>query len=100
MQKNNQKNLKKKDISKIVNLKSGIPTSYANKLLDGMLNILIYGLKKDGVLKIDKFGSFKVLSKNRRIGRNPKNNQIFEISRRKTVSFKASIFLKNKINNE
>ena len=60
MQKNKQNNLRKKDISKNIYLKSGIPSSYADKLLDNTINILISGLKKDGVLKIDKYINQKV----------------------------------------
>jgi len=100
MQKNKRDNLTKKDISKNIYLKSGISSLYANKFLEDTINILISGLKKNNLLKINKFGSFKILSKNRRIGRNPKNNEQHEISERKIVSFKASDFLKKKINDE
>lgn len=100
MEKNKRENLKKKDISKNIFLKSGISFSYASKFLDDTINILITGLKNKGTLKINKFGSFKVKSKKKRIGRNPKNNQTYEISSRKIISFKISNFLKNKINNE
>ena len=100
MEKNKRENLKKKDISKNIYLKSGIPISYASKFLDDTINILISELKNNGTLKINKFGSFKVRSKKKRIGRNPRNNQAYEISSRKTISFKVSNYLKNKINNE
>ena len=100
MEKNKRVNLKKKDISKNIYFKSGIPITYASKLLDETINILISGLKKDGSLKINKFGSFKVRFKKKRIGRNPKNNKAYEINSRKIISFKTSDYLKNKINNE
>ena len=60
MEKNKRENLKKKDISKNIYLKSGIPISYASKFLDDTINILISELKNNGTLKINKFGSFKV----------------------------------------
>lgn len=100
MEKNKRDNLKKKDISNRIYLKSGIPSSYAGKFLDDTISILTSGLKKNGALKINKFGSFKVKSKKQRIGRNPKNNKTYKISSRKIISFKISNFLKNKINNE
>ena len=100
MEKNKRDNLKKKNISNSIYLKSGIPSSYASKFLDDTINILISGLKKNGALKINKFGSFKVKSKKKRIGRNPKNKQTYEINNRKIISFKISTFLKNKLNNE
>ena len=98
MEKDKRENLKKKDISKNIYLKTGIPSSYASKFLDDIISILISGIKRDRILKIGKFGSFSLFSKNKRIGRNPKNNEEHEISERKIVSFKASSYLKNKIN--
>ena len=61
MQKNKRNNLKKQDIGKNIYLKSGISSSYANKFLEDTISILIFGLKKDELLKINQFGSFKVL---------------------------------------
>ena len=51
------------------------------------------------IFKIDNFGSFKILKKGRRIGRNPRTKKEYEISPRKIVTFKTSNFLKEKINN-
>lgn len=100
MEKIKRENLKKKDISKNISLKSGVSLSFASRFLDDAIEILISGLKINGKLKINKFGTFKTRFKKKRIGRNPKNNQPYEIDSRKTVSFKVSNFLKNKINNE
>ena len=98
MEKNKRDNLKKKDISRNIYLKSGVPLSYASKFLEDTIYILIAGLKKEGVLKINKFGSFNVIFKKKRTGRNPKNNKQYEINERKTVSFKVSSSFKKKIN--
>ena len=100
MEKNRRENLKKKDICKNIHLKIGISQLYADKFLSDTIKILTLHLKKDKILKINGFGSFKILNKSKRIGRNPKTNQLYEISERKSVSFKPSIFLKKKINNE
>jgi len=100
MEKNKRDNLKKQDIAKNIYLKSGISSSYASKFLEDTISILISGLKRDGVLKIKQFGSFNILFKKKRMGRNPKNNKSYEISKRRTISFKASDYLKKKINNE
>ena len=100
MEKNKRDNLKKQDIVKSIYLKSGISSSYASKFLEDTIDVLISGLKKDGILKIKQFGSFTVLKKNKRIGRNPKDKKTYEIKKRKTISFKASKSLKKRINNE
>ena len=57
-------------------------------------------LKKDDKLILKNIGSFKILEKKQRIGRNPKTGQIYPISKRKTISFKMSENIKDKINNE
>ncbi len=99
MQKDKRDNTKKKDISNEVFNKLGYPKLYVDNFLDDTIEIIIEGLIKDGNLKIDNFGSFKVLKKEKRIGRNPKTKKEYEISSRKIVSFKASNFLKEKVNN-
>tara|TARA_B100000674_G_C37674002_1_gene838348 strand:+ start:136 stop:438 length:303 start_codon:yes stop_codon:yes gene_type:complete len=99
MPKNKRDNTKKKDISNEIYNKLGYPKLYLEKFLDDTIEVIIEGLIKDGNLKIDNFGSFKILKKGRRIGRNPRTKKEYEISPRKIVTFKTSNFLKEKINN-
>tara|TARA_B100000965_G_C19513746_1_gene723133 strand:- start:370 stop:672 length:303 start_codon:yes stop_codon:yes gene_type:complete len=91
-------NLKKIDISKEIYSNFGISSLYANKIINSTIEIMIHILKKDNILKIKNLGTFKVLNKNERIGRNPKNKETYIIRSRKTVNFKTSEFLKKKIN--
>ena len=77
----------------------GIPISFSKKIINHFFNILIEGLKKDGSVKLSGFGTFKVLSKKQRIGRNPKTKIEYKISSRKIVSFSLSSDIKRKINN-
>jgi integration host factor subunit alpha len=94
-----QKNIKKKDIVKSISLTTGIPYAYSTKIVNNIINILIKDLKKNRKIKIKNFGSFELKNKTKRTGRNPKNNQIYEILERTIVSFKTSERLKKKINN-
>jgi len=100
MERNKRDNLRKVDINKDICLKSGVSFSFASKFLEDTIETLIEGLKKDNILKINKFGSFIIVSKKKRTGRNPKNNNLYEIKKRKIVSFKASSFLKKKVNQD
>ncbi len=95
---NKRNNLKKKDISKNIYLKYGISASYAEKILDDTINILILNLKAGKSIKIKNFGSFKILKKKSRIGRNPKTKMTFEIKQRNSISFKTASLLKKKVN--
>tara|TARA_B110000971_G_scaffold205159_1_gene227332 strand:- start:313 stop:630 length:318 start_codon:yes stop_codon:yes gene_type:complete len=91
-------NIKKKDIIHNVFNKVGIPSFYASKILNDLIDILILDLHLYKVLKIKNFGTFKLMSKKERKGRNPKNKLNYVISERKVVTFKSSDKLKNKIN--
>ena len=91
------KSLKKKDLVNNLSLKTGFSLNYSKKVIDDLIEILIQNIKS-GQLILKNFGSFKVIYKNERIGRNPKNKETYIIRSRKTVNFKTSEFLKKKIN--
>ena len=98
MSKSNRDNLTKKDLSKIINSKYGIPNLYAEKFIDNFIFIINNSLKKNKILKIKGFGTFKLVQKKERQGRNPKNNDLYLIKKRNVVTFKSSNILKDKIN--
>ena len=79
----------KKDLIKDITLKSGLSSNVSKKIFNDLVNILILNIKK-GSLILKNVGSFKVVEKKKRIGRNPKTKEEFIISARKTVSFTPS----------
>ena len=89
-------NLTKKDISKKINLSTGLPDSYASKITDDFINIL-KKLIKDKDTNIKNFATFKIINKGDRIGRNPKNKEIYKIKARKSLSFITSKKFNDKI---
>ena len=95
MQRNN---IKKNDIFKEINLKTGISINYSKKILESLFEIIINGLINDKIVKINNFGSFKIIEKNERIGRNPKTKESHIISARKVTTFKPSIQFKKILN--
>ena len=98
MKAENNENIVKKDISKEIHLVLGFSNSYVNKITDDFINILKYSIiERD--LNIKNFGSFKKIHKKERMGRNPKNSQVFKISSRRSLSFISSKKLNKKINN-
>ena len=96
----NRNNTKKKDIIKIIFTEIGIPSSYISQILDDLLEIIIFNLISKKYVKIKNFGTFNLQKKNKRLGRNPKNNKEYEIDERNVVTFKISEKLKSKINND
>ena len=47
---------------------------------------------------LKNIGTFKILNKKERIGRNPRTKEIYKIKARKTLAFKPSTNLSRKIN--
>tara|TARA_B100001564_G_scaffold49510_1_gene36558 strand:- start:266 stop:565 length:300 start_codon:yes stop_codon:yes gene_type:complete len=91
-----KKSLTKKDISKKIYFKTGLSNLYAKQITDDFIGIL-KDLIKNKEISIKNFASFKTISKNERIGRNPKNKKIYNINARKSLSFIASKKLSVKI---
>ena len=91
-----KKKLKKKDIVKSFSNKIGLSSRVSNKLVDEIINILIKNIK-EGHLNLKNIGSFKLLKKKERIGRNPKTKEEFVISSRNSISFVPSKKISNKL---
>lgn len=98
--KNNLKNVTKKDISKSIYSKFGTSEKTISLFVDNIFNIFKKLLKEEKKLNLKNIGTFKILNKSKRIGRNPKTGEYHLISERKSLSFKVSESLKNKINND
>ena len=77
-------NLTKKDISKKINLVSGLPVFYTNKIVDDLINILKVQIKQE-TTNIKNFASFKVINKKERIGRNPISKKTYKINSMKSL---------------
>ena len=84
-----RKNLKKIDIIKNLSDNTGFSLSFSKKLIDDLIKILSINIKTDD-LKLKNIGTFKLLNKKERIGRNPKTKKEFIISARKSISFSPS----------
>ena len=89
-------NLTKKDISKNINLKTGLQSSYSYKITDDFIEIL-KTLIKNKEINIKNFVTFKIINKKERLGRNPKNNKVYIIKARKSLSIVVSRYLNEKI---
>ena len=93
----NKNNFTKQEI--IINLsnKTGFSINFSKKLVNDLLVIFIKKIKS-GELNLKNLGSFKLLSKNERLGRNPKTKKEFIINSRKSIKFTTSKKLANFLN--
>jgi len=93
-----KKNFTRKNLSNKINKALGFSKNFSGSLVDVFFDTLIVELIKTNKIKISSFGTFKILNKKGRVGRNPKTRIEAKITPRKVVNFKPSLFLKEKIN--
>ena len=92
-------NLKKIDIIKDLSIKTGYSSNYSKKVINELVDAILQSIKK-GNFNLKNIGSFKIISKKERIGRNPKTGQEVPITARSVVTFRASNVLKSKVNSK
>ena len=91
-------NLTKNELIFKLSKKTGYPQILIKKFFSNFIKNTIYNIKYKKTY-IKNFGTFKILFKKERIGRNPKTKKEYLISSRKSISFNASKNLLKEINN-
>jgi Bacterial nucleoid DNA-binding protein len=85
----------KAELVKTLKEQTGLATlTQAESAYDTMLDILAEALKKDQAVSIHGFGSFKVVQRAARKGRNPQTGEEIHIPASKAVKFTPSKALK------
>ena len=92
-------NITRKKLYNRIHQNLGFSKNIASQIVDDFFELLIDELIKKEEVKISSFGTFKVIDKKERIGRNPKTKVVAKICARKIVKFKPSLKTKEKINN-
>ena len=92
-------NLTKKDLVNVIYMQVGFSKQITENLVEEFFFIIASNLYKKKSVKISKFGTFLIRSKNSRIGRNPKTKEEKEIPKRDVVLFKPSKEFKDLLNN-
>ena len=95
-----KKNLTRRDLSNKVYQNLGFSKSISSSIIDNFFENVVSELIKSNKIKISSFGTFKIINKKERMGRNPKTKQEAKISARKIVKFKPSTLFKNKLNSQ
>ena len=93
-----KKNFTRKNLANKINKILGFSKNFSLSIVDSFFETLVSELIKSNKVKITSFGTYKVLNKKERIGRNPKTKIEAKISARKVVKFKPSLKAKNKLN--
>ena len=93
-----KKNFTRKNLRDCVHQNLGFSKNISSLIIDDFFESLIVELIKLNKIKISSFGTFSVLNKKERIGRNPKTKIKAKIYSRKVVKFKPSLLIKEKLN--
>jgi len=88
-------NFTRKDLSNKIHKNVGFSKNLSLKIVDDFFESIILAIIKSNKIKISSFGTFSILNKKERIGRNPKTKENFMISSRNVISFTLS---KNSLN--
>ena len=91
-------NFTRKDLSNKIHKNVGFSKNLSLKIVDDFFESIILAIIKSNKIKISSFGTFSILNKKERMGRNPKTGVQAKIFSRKVVKFKSSLPLKKKIN--
>ena len=93
-----KRNFTRKDLANKIYQNLGFSKNLSSKIVDDFFETLISEIIKSSKIKISSFGTFIILNKKERIGRNPKTKIAAKIFPRKVVKFKPSSLLKEKLN--
>ena len=91
-------NITKEDIANFINSEFGLTRKDWNNFVRDIIEEIILGLKKDNIVKIHNFGTFKIRNKKSRLARNPKSKVEVMIPSRNVISFKPSKHVLKKLN--
>ena len=93
-----KKNFNRKNLSSKIYKNLGFSKNFSSTIVDNFFETLTAELIKSNQVKITSFGTFKVVNKRERIGRNPKTKVEAKITSRKVVKFRPSSLVKEKLN--
>lgn len=85
----------KRDFTSFLAKKMGLPLSYAEKVLNAVLDSMEDGLFRDGRVMLAGIGSFEVREAPSRRGRNPATGEEIQIPATKTVRFRPAKAIKD-----
>ena len=93
-----KQNLGKREIITKVTSTIGFSSKNVQKITEDIIEIIISNLVYNRKINLKNLGTFNIVFKNEREGRNPKTKEKFIITSRNTIKFIVSDTFKKKIN--
>ena len=91
------KTLTRTTLSEAVYRELGLSRAESAELVESVLNHICDALVRGEQVKISTFGTFNILDKNKRVGRNPKTGLEATIAPRRVISFRPSQIMKDSV---
>ncbi len=92
------KTITRLDLSDALVREIGLPRTETIELIESVLDEVSEAALAGEDVKISLFGTFSLLDKKPRVGRNPKTGEEKTISARRVLSFRPSANLRNRVN--
>ncbi len=89
--------MRKQDLIREVASEAGLSEAQATKAVNAMLDAIQNGLAKNDEVQLSGFGSFKVVERASREGRNPRTGETMQIAARRSPTFKPGTQLKRSV---
>ena len=87
----------KNDFSSNLSKRKGYSKLFSKTIIENLIEILCLNINR-GHFNLKNIGTFNIINKKERVGRNPKTKIIYKIKSRKSISFKTSKKLDKIIN--
>ena len=85
-------------LQKLCNLHPNILRKDIEKILKIIFLEIIGALRGGKNIEIRRFGTYKIVKRKARIGRNPKNSELVQIHKKNTIKWKISKAFFNRLN--
>ena len=95
---NNKCMVKSQLLQKLCNLHTNILRKDMEKALEIIFFEVAEALRKGKNIEIRGFGTYKIVKRKARIGRNPKNSELVQIPEKKAIKWKISKTFFNRLN--
>jgi DNA-binding protein HU-beta len=90
--------MKKSDLVKAITSQVDVTADKAGKIINVIFDTIADGLVDGDSYNHDKFGTFKIVDRAPRKGRNPQTGEVVDIPEKKAVKLVVSGYLVNQIN--
>lgn len=87
-------------VAKLVDRVEGLGSDTASKTVNAVFEIIAEALEKNDSYSHDKFGTFQVVTRAPRKGRNPKTGEQIDIAAKSAVKLVVSSHLKKSVNQD